>query len=128
MYLSSSDMLLKTSSRDAPTEPAAFGLSHHGDIHGVRFGNDRAPAWSSRRTHMSKTNQQIAHAVAAHPYVLTLVQGVRNEIVRIEPDAVVVRSARTGRARTIPFDHLRRASRITRHGCVVRALAAAIGL
>lgn len=74
------------------------------------------------------TDQEIATALAAVVAVDTPVMHVRNVVVRVEPTSVVVVSARTGRARTIPFRHLRRAAGATRHGVVVRALAAAIGL
>ena len=60
--------------------------------------------------------------------VVTPVRGVRNRVVDLLRDAVIVRSERTGRARVIPFAHLREAATVTTNGVIVRAIASILGL
>lgn len=74
------------------------------------------------------TDLELVRRLTKLTFVLTPVQHVRNRIVRIDRDAVIVVSDRTGRRRTIPFRDLRSAPNVTRNGVVVRALAAAVGV
>lgn len=68
------------------------------------------------------TNPQIAAALSAVRSVFTPIQRVRNDIVSVGTDFVVVASERTGVHRRIPFADLRNALMVTRNGVVVRAL------
>lgn len=70
----------------------------------------------------------IAQALAGLTHVTTLVHPVRNDILSVQADRVVIRSARTGRSRTIRYQEIRRAPQAVANGCVVRALAAHLGL
>lgn len=60
--------------------------------------------------------------------VVTPVHRVVNAVVAVKRHSVVVRSARTGRSREIPFDHIRRAGTATANGSLVRALARVVGV
>jgi hypothetical protein len=68
------------------------------------------------------TDQELIRRLVQLPFVLTPVHAVRNNIVRVDPEAVVVESERTRRARTIPFRDLRAAPSVTRNGVGVAPL------
>ncbi len=61
-------------------------------------------------------------------HVRTVVQGVRNDILRVEARAVQVRSERTNRKRWIPYSRIERWDQGRWNSCVGRALARATGL
>ena len=72
------------------------------------------------------TNAEIAERLEELEAVFTPVQRVRNEIVRVHEDAVIVCSVRTDRERSVPFADIRNAASVTRHGSVVRGLHEAV--
>lgn len=73
------------------------------------------------------TDHQIANALSGLTHVFTSMQRVRNRVVSIGVNSVVVESERTGVQRSVPFRDLRNAASVTRNGVIVRALAHAIG-
>jgi hypothetical protein len=74
------------------------------------------------------TDAQIRDRLEFVGSVITPAQRIENRIVRVAHDRVVVASARTSTEREIPYDDLRRAPYVTRHGVIVRALARVLGL
>ena len=73
------------------------------------------------------TWQQTTTILGNLPGVATLVKGVWNEIVRVTPDGVWVRSDLTLNDRFIPKRHVLHPHGVSTNGCVVRALGRAIG-
>ncbi len=72
------------------------------------------------------TNEDLQRRLSCLKAVFTPRLGVRNDIVRVAPDSVVVRSARTGRTRRISFEDIRNATQVSRNGVVARTLLAAV--
>ncbi len=72
------------------------------------------------------TDKEMAQHLQKLKFVETPVQKVRNVIVRVNVDSVVVRSERTKREREISFDDIRHSELVTRNGVIARALAEVI--
>jgi hypothetical protein len=77
---------------------------------------------------MDRTDQDIARSLRLILAVQTEAQGIRNDIVEVKSDSLVVRSAQTSEERTIPFRDLRRAGSVTSNSQIVRVLARILGL
>ena len=73
------------------------------------------------------TNSEIAARLSLIAAVRTPRQAVWNDIVRVGTDHVVMRSARTGTDRTIPFADIREPAKVTRNGIIVYTLASILG-
>lgn len=72
------------------------------------------------------TDKDIARRLAQLDAVYTPAQRIRNDIIAVEADAVVVCSERTDVHRRVPFRDIRNADNVTTNGVVARALKAAI--
>jgi hypothetical protein len=74
------------------------------------------------------TDKEIADRLRLVAAVVTPSQGIRNDIIEVGTDRVVVRSARTGKLREIPYRDLRNAANVAANGVIVGVLARILGL
>jgi hypothetical protein len=74
------------------------------------------------------TDNEMADRLRLVAAVVTPSQGVRNDVMEVGTDHVVVRSARTGQLRKIPFRDIRNAANVSTNGVIVGVLARVLGL
>jgi len=74
------------------------------------------------------TDKEISDRLRLVAAVVTPSQGIRNDIIKVGTDHVLVRSARTGKIREIPYRDVRNAANVAANGVIVGVLARILGL